>query len=235
MIPVSRQLFMKPSPTDRMHTILKVLVGSHAHGLASGESDRDYRLVQVMPTGDMFHLGFKFPSSQWTKGESDETAWEIGHFLLMGTQGHPLILETLLAPVITADQWGEELRKLFPALWSPHKAFEAFTNYANNQRAKLLDKKDGRPEKYAAAYIRVLHNLCDLLESGTFHIRIADTPAGERLARIKKGDYRLGEVMDWGEELTEQARFLRAGCPDQSDGERVDTYLVAIRRAFLTP
>ncbi|MDH3504366.1 MAG: nucleotidyltransferase domain-containing protein [Nitrospirota bacterium] len=226
---------MDPRAHDRTHTILKVLVGSHAHGLASDESDRDYRRVYVIPTEEMFQLGFKYPATQWTKGDGDETAWEVGQFLLLATQGHPLILETLLAPVITADEWGEQLRVLLPALWSPQKAFEAFTNYANNQRTKLLDKKDGRPAKYAAAYIRVLYNLCELLKSGSFHIRIADTSAGERLTHIKNGQYRLGEVMDWGEELTQQAQQLTSKCRDESDRPRINAFLVAIRRAFLTP
>lgn len=220
---------------DRTHTILKVLVGSHAHGLASDESDRDFRRIFVIPTEKMFQLGFKYSGTQWTKGDGDETAWEIGQFLLLGTQGHPLILETLVAPVITADAWGEQLRLLLPALWSPQKAFEAFTNYANNQRTKLLDKKDGRPAKYAAAYIRVLYNLCELLKAGSFHIRIAETSAGERLSRIKKGKYRLGEVMDWGEELTQQAQQLIAACRDESDLPRINDFLVAIRRASLAP
>ena len=220
---------------DRTHTILKVLVGSHAHGLASEESDRDYRRVYVIPTEDMFQLGFKYPGTQWTKSDGDETAWEIGQFLLLATQGHPLILETLLAPVITADTWGEQLRVLLPAMWSPQKAFEAFTNYANNQRTKFLDKKDGRPAKYAAAYIRVLYNLCELLASGSFQIRVADSPAGERLAHIKNGQYRLGEVMDWGEELTQRAQQLTAACRNESDLPRINAFLVAIRRAFLTP
>ncbi len=220
---------------DRSQTILKVLVGSHAHGLASEESDRDYRRVFVIPTEDIFHVGFKYPAIRWTQSENDETAWEIGHFLLLATQGHPLILEALVAPVITADTWGEQLRALLPAMWTPQKAFEAFTNYANNQRTKLLDKKDERPAKYAAAYIRVLYNLCELLASGSFHVRIADTPAGERLARIKKGEYRLGDVMDWGEELTQQAQQLAAVRPDESDLPRINAFLVAIRRAFLSP
>lgn len=226
---------MHPQPNNRTHTILKVLVGSHAHGLASDKSDRDYRRVYVIPTEEMFQLGFKYPASQWTKGDGDETAWEIGQFLLLGTQGHPLILETLVAPVITADAWGKQLRMLLTALWSPQKAFEAFTNYANNQRTKLLDKKDGRPAKYAAAYIRVLYNLCELLKSGNFHIRITDTSAGERLSRIKNGHYRLGDVMDWGEELTAQAEQLIAVCGNECDLPRINEFLVAIRRAFLTP
>lgn len=222
---------METSP----HTILKVLVGSHAHGLASEESDRDYRRVYVIPTEDMFQLGFKYPATQWTKGLGDETAWEIGQFLLLATQSHPLVLETLVAPVITADEWGEQLQSLFPILWSPQKAFEAFTNYAHNQRTKLLEKKDARPAKYAATYIRVLYNLCELFASGTFHVRIAETPAGARLTRIKNGDYRLGEVIDWGEELTQEAQKLMTACRDESDLPRVNAFLVSIRRAFLTP
>jgi predicted nucleotidyltransferase len=203
--------------------------------LASEESDRDYRRVFVIPTEDIFHVGFKYPAIRWTQRDDDETAWEIGHFLLLATQSHPLILEALVAPVITADTWGEQLRALLPAMWSPQKAFEAFTNYANNQRTKLLDKKDERPAKYAAAYIRVLYNLCELLASGSFHVRIADTPAGERLARIKNGEYRLGDVMEWGEELTQQAQQLAAVRPDESDLPRINAFLVAIRRAFLSP
>ncbi|HNP61861.1 MAG TPA: nucleotidyltransferase domain-containing protein [Nitrospirales bacterium] len=228
-------MIMQPQADDRTQTLLKVLVGSHAHGLASEESDRDYRRVYVIPTEEMFQLGYKYPATKWTKGDGDETAWEVGNFLLLGTQGHPLILETLLAPIITADAWGEQLRMLLPALWSPPKAFEAFTNYADNQRTKFLNKKDGRPAKYAAAYIRVLYNLCELLESGSFHIRIADTPAGERLFRIKNGQYRLGEVMDWGEELTAQAGRLIAVCRDESDLPRINHFLATIRRAFLPP
>jgi hypothetical protein len=180
-------------------------------------------------------LGFKYPGTQWTKGDGDETAWEIGQFLLLATQGHPLILETLLAPVITADEWGNQLRALLPAMWSPQKTYEAFTNYANNQRAKLLDRKDGRQAKYAAAYIRVLYNLCELLTSGRFHIRVADTPIGDRLVRIKQGQYRLGEVMDWGEELTQQAQQLTIARQDECDLPRINGFLVALRRAFLTP
>ena len=132
---------------DQMRTILRVLVGSQAHGLATAQSDRDYLRVYVMPTERMFHLGFKYPATQWTKTEGDETAWEIWQFLTLATQCHPLVLETLLAPVVTADQWGHQLRSLFPAIWSPDQAFEAFSNYARNQRTKFLDKKDTLSKK----------------------------------------------------------------------------------------
>jgi hypothetical protein len=41
--------------------------------------------------------------------------------------------------------------------------------------------------------------------------------------------------MDWGEELTQQGQQLTTVCRDESDLPRINAFLVAIRRAFLTP
>ena len=224
---------MSSTLNGHRQTILKVLVGSHAHGLATQESDKDFRSVFVIPTEETFRLDFKYPTTSWTKEGGDEASWEIGQFLSLAIQSHPLILETFLAPVLTVDQWGEELRGLFPAVWSPQKAYEAFTGYANNQRTKFLEKKDGRPAKYAAAYIRVLANLCELLERGSFTVRICDTPLGPTVARIKDGNYRVGEVIEHGEELTQTATRQLADCRHASDFGAIDQFLIRLRKAFL--
>jgi hypothetical protein len=186
-----------------------------------------------MPTADMFKLGFKPPSTQWTKGQTDETAWEVGPFLTLATQGHPLVLETFLAPVEQADAWGHRLQSLFPDVWSSEKVFESFVNYAHNQRQKFLEKKDGRPEKYAAAYLRVLHNLCELLETGTFTIYIADTELGKKIFAIKRGKYRTGEVIEMGETLLFTAQKLRATSSHTENLPRVNSFLIDIRREYL--
>jgi predicted nucleotidyltransferase len=130
--------------------ILKVLVGSQAHGLAGPESDADYRSVYVMPTADMFRVGFKYQGTKMVKEAADETAWEVGLFLILATECYPLVLETLVAPVVAADDWGGELRALFPALWSPQQAYDAFTGYCDNQRKKMLDRKDERAKHRSA-------------------------------------------------------------------------------------
>jgi uncharacterized protein len=215
------------------HTILKVLVGSHAHGLAGPNSDRDYRRVYIMPTVDMFRLGFKQPGTRWPKNGEDETAWEVGSFLSLAVQCHPLLLETLLAPTLSADQWGNELRALFPAIWSPQQAYDAFIGYGLNQRTKFLDKKDARPAKYAATYLRTLYYLCELLATGTFTFRIADTPIGPTIAALKDGTFRIGEVIDLAEHWTEEAARRLPQCRHQSDPTAIDDFLIRIRTAFL--
>jgi hypothetical protein len=219
------------SPTD--FCILKVLVGSHAHGLAGPESDKDFRSVFVLPTAELFRVGFKYQGTRMVKEAEDETSWEVGHFLHLALQGHPLILETLVSPIVAMDDWGAKLRHLFPHLWSAQSAYDSFLNYCDNQRKKLLERKDGRPEKYAAAYLRVLFNLCELLERGTFTIRIVETPIGEAVRRIKDGRYRLGDVIDAGEYWREEAgRRLRAST-QRSRPDLADTFLIELRTAFL--
>lgn len=215
------------------HTILKVLVGSHAHGLAGPESDRDVRRVYIVPTTDMFRLRFKPPGTHWAKSGEDETAWEVGPFLSLAVQCHPLALETLVAPVVFIDRWGTELQKLFPAIWNPQQAYDAFIGYSLNQRTKFLEKKDARPAKYATTYIRVLYHLCELLETGTFTLRIADTPIGTTVAKLKDGAYRTGEVIDLAEHWTEEATRRLAQCHHQSDPAAVDAFLIRTRQAFL--
>lgn len=219
------------SPTDCC--ILKVLVGSHAHGLAGPESDRDFRSVFVLPTAELFRVGFKYQGTRMVKEAEDETSWEVGHFLQLALQGHPLILETLVAPVVAMDEWGAKLRQLFPHLWSAQSAYDSFINYCDNQRKKLLERKDDRPAKYAAAYLRVLFNLCELLERGTFTIRIAETPMGETVCRIKDGHYRLGEVIDSGEYWREEATRRLNASTQRSNPNLADTFLLELRTAFL--
>ena len=224
---------MTTTNLERGYRILKVLVGSQAHGLAGPESDADYRSVFVIPTADLFKVGFKYQGTKMVKEAEDETAWEIGLFLTLATECYPLVLETLVAPVVAADDWGGELRTLFPALWSPQQAYEAFTGYCDNQRKKMLERKDGRPEKYAAAYVRVLFNLCELLERGTFAIRVSETPVGETVAKIKAGKYRTGEVLDLGESLLERAKRGLALSHHKPNPELIDHFLYRIRKAFL--
>ncbi len=219
------------TPTDTC--ILKVVVGSHAHGLARPDSDKDFRSVFVLPTAELLRIGFKYQGTRMMKEEDDETAWEIGHFLQLALQGHPLVLETLVAPVVTMNEWGSELRQLFPRLWSAQAAYDAFLNYCDNQRKKMLEKKDGRPEKYAAAYVRVLFNLCELLERGTFSIRISETPVGEAVLKIKAGHFRPGEVIDMGEHWRAEAVRRLHTCSQQAHPETADAFLLRIRKAFL--
>jgi hypothetical protein len=183
--------------------ILKVLVGSRAHGLHTEESDYDYRGVYVEPTQKILSLGYKYKGSSWFEGKEDQTMYEIGHFLHLALKCNPSILEVFMAPRIGRrnELYGEELRRdfdfgsklldLFPYVWNPQDAFNAFVGYGLNQRKKMLDKRLGRERKYAVAYLRTLWNLYDLLVTGKFSLEITDKDFKKELQDLKYGSGRF--------------------------------------------
>ncbi len=224
------------------HQLLRVIVGSQAHGLANPDSDFDYRGVYATPTREILSLNYKYKGSTWLEGEGeDNTAWEIGHFLSLAFQCNPTILEVFLAPLDQGlqHQIGLEMRDLFPFIWTPKKAFEAFVGYGKNQQKKFLDKKDNRPAKYAAAHIRTLVNLNELLTTGTFTVKVANTPYGELIRRIKSGIFTMGEIIDITHKLGEEAEKHLEHCtwmPQKSEESRyaiVNEFLLKVRKHFL--
>lgn len=231
---------------NKKHTvILKVLVGSQAHGLADEKSDYDYRGVFVTPTSDLLKLGAKYKSNSWFEGKEDQTLYEIGHFLHLATKCNPSILEVFKAPIIDTYyedygenlenifDWGKELKELFPYIWNPNDAFNAFVGYSNNQRKKLLDKKDDRGPKFACAYLRTLHNLKSLLKSGDFSLKIPkEIHLYNRLKDIRKGYFSMGDVINEAEEIVEDCKILRDKCKHKPDLNKVNNFLLKVRKEF---
>jgi predicted nucleotidyltransferase len=235
-------------------TILKTIVGSHAHGLATPESDYDYRGVFVLPTKEILKIGGDRQKTNWNEGEEDSTSWEIGHFLSLSLQSNPTILETYLAPRIEnpllpgmpyplnhenlttmqrLDYWGDRLRELFPYVWSSRRVRDAFIGYGLNQRKKFLENKDKRQPKYAAAFLRTLYNAYELLTTGTFTVKIADTYIGQTVKRYKKGDFTIGEVVDVCHYWIEQVDEAYEKSPEHhADIDKVNNFLLDVRKAF---
>lgn len=215
--------------------ILKVIVGSQAHGLATPESDFDYRGVFVTPTSEILRIGGKVHETSWIEGQEDNTSWELGHFLQMATKSNPTILETFLSPLAKLDgvtSLTRELQALFPHVWSSQGVADAFIGYSHNQRKKFLDNKDNRASKYAAVAARVLYNAWELLTTGTFTIRIADTPVGEVVRSFKEGRYEHGAVMQhihYWEGMVRQA--FNDNPKKEVNLEVVNEFLLKVRRS----
>lgn len=219
------------------YDILKTIVGSQAHGLATPKSDFDYRGVFVVPTIEFFKLGGTMKTTSWIEGNDDDTSWEVGHFLNMAMHCNPTVLETFLAPVAPGDMYdvnlARELRELFPHIWNSVDVKNAFIGYGLNQRKKFLDNKDNRAPKYAAAYLRVLYQAWELLSTGTFTIRIADTEIGETVRKFKNGDYTHGEVIEtcWQME-TRVLQAFKENPDKKGNPEPVNEFLLKVRKEF---
>lgn len=224
-----------------MIDILKVVVGSTAHGLANKDSDVDYRGVFVVPTSEILSIGPHHDETRWIEGKEDDTSWEIGKFLLMATKCNPTVLECFVAPIAENGPrvgtreatYGGELRLLFPYVWNSQYVKDAFIGYGINQRKKFFENKDKRAPKYATAYLRTLYNAWELLATGTFSVNLVGSPVYELCKRFKSGDYSPGEVINecfkWE---TEVLKAYKANPDKQTNMEPINEFLLKIRKDF---
>ncbi len=225
-----------------MNEILKVLVGSRAHGLARPDSDYDYRGVFVEPTERLLAIGPKAKTTNWQEGRVDDTSWELGHFLHLATKCNPTILEVFGAPVqepITAE--GIELRRLLPAVLNSRHVFNAFKGYSHNQWKKLnadqYGNERGRVTKYAMAAVRVLMQGQHLFNTGEMLVEFADTPYLKELEmlreRLEENSLTNGQILDkidaWRTGMFEamENRYQ----PFEQDLHKVNVFLLQTRRS----
>ena len=222
--------------------ILKVLVGSRAHGLNTDNSDYDWRGVFVTPTSDILSLGSKPDQTTWFEGKEDNTSFEVGKLLLMAQQCNPTILEMFRAePSYEFDDdyseegfsnYGRDLQALFPHIWQPQRVCDAFIGYGLNQRKKFLEDKDVRPAKYATAYLRTLIIAEQLLSTGTFSLDVSQHSMYGILKRWRGGSYKKGEVIDLCGDMEKEVRISLADHPTNPDynPEKVNQFLLKIRQ-----
>ncbi len=232
-------------------TILRVLVGSRAHGLATEDSDYDYRGVWVRATRELLALGAKAKTTQWTeadkaKGEKlDDTSWELGHFLELATHCNPTILEVFAAPVLATQEYhhdgslafsrhedGRALRALLPYVWNPRGVRDAFLGYAMNQQKKFLAGKDGVPAKFACAYLRVLYQGWALLRFRQVLVDFTETPIFPVLQRWRAGELDRGEVVTTCDAWQQNLEAAADACRHQPDLGKVNDYLLDVRKRY---
>ena len=214
-------------------TILKVLVGSRAYGVHREDSDYDYRGVFIAPTSELLSLKNVHKKAIWTlENGKDTTMYEIGHFLFLATKGNPTILEVFRCPVIEITQEGKVLRDLFPCVWNSKSVYNAFMGYSHNQRKKFLDAKDDRPNKYAIAYTRTLWQLLQFCLFGDFRVVLLDKNQEDIIKRYRKGDYSIGEVIDYAEQLKRGINTLlkTRNFDKETDYDKINEFLLKIRK-----
>lgn len=217
-----------------MKTLLKVIVGSQAHGLASPDSDFDYRGVFAVSTSDLCKIGGSVSHTSWLEGKDDDTSWEVGKFLLMATKSNPTILEIFLAPSKETTPFGDEIRALFPHVWNSNDVKNAFVGYGVNQRKKFFENHEKRAPKYACAYLRVLFNAWQLLSTGTFSVNLVGSPVFELCAKFKAGNYDIGEVIQHCYEWEGKVTKAFTDNPDKKTNlEPVNELLLKIRKENL--
>jgi hypothetical protein len=223
-----------------MQEILKVLVGSRAHGLADESSDYDYRAVFLTPTRELLSVGNKPVNSTWIEGNEDNTAWELKHFLSMALQNNPTVLEVFVAPIEVKTYFGEVLRNLLPNIINPKLLLNSHLGYAKNQKNKLLAgdwdlNKDRKSRKYTSAWLRVTYQALHYFRHGEYIIDFRNTEVYKNLLDIRTSkDYTQGEAVNLCNYYEGLLLEFRDYVNDKkADLELVNDFVISVRKANL--
>lgn len=213
--------------------ILRVLVGSRAHGIAKEDADYDYRGVHLIPTSELVGREFKYKGIHWVEGEEeDQTSYELKEFINLAIQGHPNILEMFVTPVIESNEDGQELLKLFPYIWCPKKAHSAFRNYANNRRKNMFNAENKDVAiKSGYCAVRVLINLIALLKNNNFSLNIP-TEHLQRLIDIKEGRWTEGEIIDYISILETESNYALETNKHVPNLLKVEEFYIKLRKKY---
>ena len=73
----------------------------------------------------------------------------------------------------------------------------------------------------------------ELLKTGTFTVRIADTTFGSTVRRFKEGDYKIGEVIEVCHDLEQKVKEAYENQPKhETDFDAVNKFLIKVRQEY---
>lgn len=219
----------------RDHTILSVVVGSRAYGLATGDSDVDRRGVYAAPAP--LFWGFAKPPTHLDGPLPEQFSWELERFCELALGANPTVLECLWSPLVervTPD--GEELLALRRAFLSRH-AHRTFLRYAEAQFRKLDGdlRNGGVPRwKHVMHMLRLLESGLHLVRHGEVRLDVGDLR--DRLLAVRGGELGWDEIGAWRASLTDAMGVAldRSPLPPEPDRAAVEDLLISVRRRSVT-
>jgi len=216
------------------HTILAVVVGSRAYGLAGPGSDHDRRGVYAAPTRMFWRLDK--PPTHLDGPAEEQFSWELERFCALALQGNPTVLEVLWSPLVTqVSVDGEELLATRSAFLSRRVA-DTYGAYARDQLKRVVARRARTGvtnHKQAMHMIRLLVAGAHVLRTGDILVDV--TPLRARLLAVRNGDVPWESVAGWADELlADLAEAARAtALPAEPDRAAVDALLCAVRERGL--
>lgn len=172
--------------------ITKVLVGSRLHGLHNETSDYDYRGIHMYDLKDVLSPFKTLKNTAWIEGDIDNTSYELADFCKQAVHGNATILEVFFSNhIVATSPVADIMRENWQKFVDTDKFVLASRGYAHNQYNKMnLFESAGikgqeRTSKFAIAYIRVLWQCAEFLETGTFKCQIDDPELKDFLLTIK--------------------------------------------------
>jgi len=222
---------LEPLELVRDHTILSVVTGSRAYGLATDDSDVDRRGVYAAPAPLFWR--FAKPPTHVDGPLPEQFSWELERFCELALAANPTVLECLWSPLVEkVTPAGEELLAVRSAFLSRH-AHRTFVHYAEAQfRKHENDLRKGRAPrwKHIMHMLRLLVGGLHLVRHGEPRVDVGDLR--ERLLAVRRGEVAWAEIERWraslSADLDEAVR--RSPLPAEPDRATVEGLLASVRR-----
>jgi hypothetical protein len=217
----------------------QVLSGSHAYGLASVDSDEDWRGFYQLPSAVL--LGLDRSPKMTIEQPPDQTYWELVHFARLCLGGNPNIVETLWVDpefVTVTSPVAQALRQI-RAQFISRTMVEAYLGWAKAERKQMAPGAD--PEAWNPALagkrgshlVRLLVGLQGALTHGVLEVTLQGATR-DRLLAVKAGQCSAAEVLAQITGLEAECRQLaerRALGP--ADQRALEGIVLAARRGDL--
>ena len=224
--------------------ILKVLTGSHCHGTALPESDKDTRGI-IVP--DISHFFGTKSFEQYENKAEDTVFFGFKKYIHLASKGNLSALNFLFVhkkDILYADKWGQRILD-FRENFLSHDVINCIYGYVRSQlhrmergsgrcgnRSDLLEKY-GYDTKFAYHAVMITNIGIELLKTGTYHCLRSD---GEQkiLMRIRKGEQSYEETMRMiKENLTVMSTLEPIGkVRKELDKEKVNQFCVEFLKDY---
>lgn len=235
---------LSPELCER-HTILKVLAGSHIHGLNVEGSDRDEEAIVIEPIDVAWRIGMPWEETIRESDTIDIKYVSLRKWTRLALGGNPNFLLPLFAPqsaIISMTSLGGQLREMRDKLLSK-QSIKSHLGYLNNQRNRLLkaESNDGRGKprqdltaqfgydtKFAMHLLRLGMQGLELATYGKITLPMAEYDRNY-LLRVRRGVYTLNTVLDFAAnlELSMKAAFDTSLLPEWPATEEVERWMQA--------
>jgi hypothetical protein len=223
--------------------ILKVLVGSHIHGLNVPESDKDYNAIIVEPIEEALTVGTSFEELVVESEEEDVTYTSLRKWCRLALGGNPNFLLPLYAPdgyIVGHRDAGLRLRELRGCFVSKAVG-KAHLGYMHNQRKRMLgqlgngghgqQRKDlvekyGFDTKFGMHLLRLGIQGVEFLLRGSITLPLPDAER-ELLLDVRRGEVPMVDVLEHATALEDHMKRLleKSSLPEQPDREAVGRFM----------
>lgn len=227
--------------------ILKVLVGSHIHGLNTPTSDRDEDAIVVEPLSEAWGLGQPWEDTVMESPERDIKYFSLRKWVRMAANGNPNFLLMLFAPathILRENARGSMLRDMRESFISK-QAVRSHLGYMQAQRTRLINHQrefgagggHGKPRfelieqfgydtKFAMHLLRLGLQGLELATDGKISLPLPEK-FREALMEVREGKWELPFIMQWAGDLEDRMRTaLEASpLPDKPDYSTIEAWM----------